>query len=279
MKRIIQHFFWSCAGADTEILDHCVSDQKKYLSIGAIIFLVACFASLAMFFAAESITDNFWSALGIGLLWGFMILMLDRLIVATIKNDEYTTNRKRIFMALPRIILAIIIASVISRPIEVKLFSKKIEKQILHNRAIEGLAYMKTIKNQQQIDLFLNQDSLIREEIATLEVEALKTEVPTRQYRALQEELVLAKNRQREVKARQKQKEYLDAKKEAASIKNPSNNNLYKELIQTRRYYPDSSFSKIDTLVFTTAANKRLYATSKIIKEVDGKVRVEINFR
>ena len=72
----LNYFFWFCSGADTEVLEQCPTDQRKYTSIGVIIFLVACFAALAMFFAIQTIVKTWAMALGISLLWG--VLILDR---------------------------------------------------------------------------------------------------------------------------------------------------------------------------------------------------------
>ena len=61
-----------------------------------------------------------------GLIWGLAIFNMDRYIVSSISKSG-TTNQQ-ILQATPRIILAIMIGIVISRPLELKIFDKEIRE-------------------------------------------------------------------------------------------------------------------------------------------------------
>jgi hypothetical protein len=127
---MLKKFFWICSGADTDILDDCPkSEQEKYAGIGATVFFTAVMAFLAGSYALLTVFDNIWISIGLGIVWGLLIFNIDRYIVSTIKKrDKFRTE---LLQATPRIILAVIIAVVIARPLEMKIFEKEVEREIL----------------------------------------------------------------------------------------------------------------------------------------------------
>jgi len=127
---MLKKFFWICSGADTDILNDCPkSEQEKYAGIGATVFFTAVMAFLAGSYALLTVFDNIWISLTFGLIWGLLIFNLDRYIVSTLKKRN--KFRSELLQASPRIILAVIIAVVIARPLEMKIFEKEIEREIL----------------------------------------------------------------------------------------------------------------------------------------------------
>lgn len=145
----MQRFFILCSGADTEILKDCSPGERtKYAGIGATVFFTAVMAFVASAYALYTVFDNVYTAVFFGLLWGLLIFNLDRYIVSTIrKRDNF---RSELLQATPRIILAIIIAVVISKPLEMKIFEKEIN-QVLLERKNEL-----TLANKDQIALQYN---------------------------------------------------------------------------------------------------------------------------
>jgi len=158
---MLKKFFWICSGADTDILNNCPkSEQEKYAGIGATVFFTAIMALLAGAYALFTVFDNLWISIGLGFVWGLLIFNLDRYIVSTIKKrDKF---RSELLQASPRIILAIIIAIVIARPLEMKIFEKEIEREILasQNEMIK--------ENQTQVE------QIFGPEIARLETENIE---------------------------------------------------------------------------------------------------------
>ena len=67
-------------------------------------------------------------AIFFGLIWGLAIFNMDRYIVSSISKSG-TTNQQ-ILQATPRILLAIMIGLVISRPLELKIFDKEIRQKL-----------------------------------------------------------------------------------------------------------------------------------------------------
>jgi len=125
----LKHFFWLCSGAHLAILKKCESEASKYVGIGATVFFTGVFAAMAAAYALYTVFDNYWIASALGLVWGFMIFNLDRYIVSSMRKEG---NSKREFLtALPRIILAVIISLVIAKPLELKIFEKEIQAELV----------------------------------------------------------------------------------------------------------------------------------------------------
>ncbi|WP_133575503.1 DUF4407 domain-containing protein [Pedobacter metabolipauper] len=128
----ISKFFWFCSGAQLSILEKHTTEHNKYIGIGATIFFTGFFAALsggyAMYFVFKGDAGAVWFALFFGLIWGLAIFNMDRYIVSSI-NKSASTN-KQILQATPRILLAIMIGMVISRPLELKIFDKEIKERL-----------------------------------------------------------------------------------------------------------------------------------------------------
>lgn len=169
---MLQRFFILCSGADATLLKTCSEgEQNKYAGIGATVFFTAVMAFLASAYALYTVFDTIYAAVFFGLIWGLLIFNLDRFIVSTIKKSDSFGNE--LLQATPRIILAVIIAVVISKPLEMKIFEKEINQVLLEQKNELTLA------NKDQIALQytpvvekLNQDIVaLKGEIAAQEAE------------------------------------------------------------------------------------------------------------
>ncbi len=125
----LTQFFHFCAGIDQSILKRTPTDQNKYAGIGATVFFTGIFASIAGGFALFSVFKSVTIAIFFGLLWGLMIFNLDRYIVMSIKKKDKPL--KEFGMALPRLVLAVLIAFVIAKPLELKLFQSEIGSELV----------------------------------------------------------------------------------------------------------------------------------------------------
>ena len=122
-------FFHFCAGADESILKRTPTDRHKYAGIGATIFFTGIFAAAAGGYALQTVFDSVYLSIPFGVLWGLMIFNLDRYIVMSIKKKDKIW--KEIGMAAPRLILAVLIAFVIAKPLELKLFESEIASELV----------------------------------------------------------------------------------------------------------------------------------------------------
>lgn len=128
----VTRFFWFCSGAHIDTLKKYPTEHNKFLGIGGTIFFTALFAALsggyAMYFVFAGSPVAVLFAFLFGILWGLAIFNMDRYIVASI-NKSGSTNQQ-ILQATPRILLAIMIGIVISRPLELKVFDKEIREKL-----------------------------------------------------------------------------------------------------------------------------------------------------
>jgi hypothetical protein len=148
---MLKNFFILCSGADKNLINSCSNaEQNKYAGIGATVFFTAIMAFIAASYALFSVFDNVYMAIGFGFVWGLLIFNLDRYIVSTIKKrDQF---KMELLQAFPRIMLAIIIAIVISKPLEIKIFEKEINTVLLKEK--NDLA----IQNKSQVTDFFKKD-------------------------------------------------------------------------------------------------------------------------
>ena len=123
-----QKFLLVCSGGNIHILRKTPSEWNKFAGIGGIVLFTAIFATLSAGYAMFTIFENLWISAGFAVLWGLMIFNLDRYIVSSIKKTGTWWNQ--ILMAIPRLILATFLGIIISKPLELKIFEKEVNKQL-----------------------------------------------------------------------------------------------------------------------------------------------------
>ncbi len=169
---MIKEFFWMCSGADTDLLQESPkSEQIKYAGIGGTVFFTAIMALVSSAYALYTVFDNVYMALLFGLIWGLLIFNLDRFIVSTIKKRD--NFWQEFLQASPRIVLALIIAVVISKPLELKIFEKEIDRVLLEQKNQMTLLNQDQIAQQftPEITRVEGEIKLIQENIAAKEKE------------------------------------------------------------------------------------------------------------
>jgi type III secretory pathway component EscR len=137
--------FWKACGADRYILERgTYSDQIKYFCLGGIVIATGVLAGVAGGYAIYTIFEprgqfalnddeihgqTLFMASIFGLIWGLIIFNIDRFIVTSTGKGDGTEKitRQEFFSAIPRIIMGLIIALTISKPIEIRIFQKEIE--------------------------------------------------------------------------------------------------------------------------------------------------------
>ncbi|KPM31210.1 Hypothetical protein I595_2474 [Croceitalea dokdonensis DOKDO 023] len=170
---MLQKFFILCSGADIDLLSTCANGERnKYAGIGATVFFTAVMAFIASGYALYTVFDSLYAAVGFGLIWGLLIFNLDRYIVSTIKKRD--GFKAEFVQAIPRILLAIIIAIVISKPLELKIFEKEINQVLLEDKNAM------TLENKAQLALQYNPKiESLNQDIATLKNEIAEKENET----------------------------------------------------------------------------------------------------
>ena len=136
-------FLWQCAGGDRYLLERATySDQIKYMCLGGIVFATGAMAGLAGGYAFYTIFEPRGSAienpidlqtvclaLFFGVIWGLMIFNIDRFIVTSTGKGDGTEaiTWGELKSAFPRIIMGVIIAITISKPVEIRMFKTEID--------------------------------------------------------------------------------------------------------------------------------------------------------
>jgi len=152
---MVKQFFITCSGADKDIIYSCSNgEQNKYAGIGATVFFTALLAWIASAYALYTVFDNVYLATFFGFIWGVLIFNLDRFIVSTIRKRE--RFGQELLQATPRIILAMIIAIVISKPLEIKIFQKEIDAVLLKEKNEMAMANKKQVADYYKGDLDKN---------------------------------------------------------------------------------------------------------------------------
>ena len=163
---MLQTFFILCSGADKNLLEGCSEGEKtKYAGIGATVFFTAVMAFLASAYALFTVFDSIYPAITFGIVWSLLIFNLDRFIVSTIRKRDRLSSE--FLQATPRIVLAIIIAVVISKPLEIKIFEKEINTVLLKEKNAMALNNKKEVATYFKSDLDKNK----------AEITALKKEI------------------------------------------------------------------------------------------------------
>lgn len=136
---------WWIAGADADLLEQShASDRMKYSAIGLSILLTTVAGILSGGYAFYTIFKNPITSLILGIFWGFFIFNMDRLIVLAIHKEKKVTCQQ-IGIGLIRVLVAFLIAIVVAKPLELKIFEKPILAEIAQENARVAVETQKTL--------------------------------------------------------------------------------------------------------------------------------------
>lgn len=158
---------WKAAGADSYILERSTyTDHVKYACLGGIVFATGFMAAMAGGYAfyiifeprSEAITTALDGAVHLptsikasifGIIWGLIIFNIDRFIVASTGKGDGTEaiTWGEIKGAIPRILMGMIIAITISKPVEIRMFQTEIDVKLQEKQQEQ---YIITQKNAEK---------------------------------------------------------------------------------------------------------------------------------
>ena len=135
LDRIERVFFW-LSGASSDNLDACPAwERRKYVAFGATVLVPSTFASIACAYALSTLTDN-WLIIGIvSLVWAFIILTVDRALLATYR--AYQNIFRKLSQFSLRIVVAALMGITISHPLTLLLFKDTINSVIEQERQVD----------------------------------------------------------------------------------------------------------------------------------------------
>lgn len=125
MKRFL---FW-CAGCVPDAIADCPSEHPKYTSLGGAILATWLLAALSGGYAASVVFADsryVWPiTVGVAAIWGWMLFNIDRAIITSMHKAATGSAWERFCAeappAIPRLLLAMILAVTIADPLKVRL--------------------------------------------------------------------------------------------------------------------------------------------------------------
>jgi hypothetical protein len=186
--------FWKACGADAYLLERSTySDQIKYFCLGGIVIATGVLAGLAGGYAIYTIfepkgdfaTDKeavhmptMLMAIAFGMIWGLVIYNIDRFIVTSTGKGDGTEaiTGQEFRSAIPRLIMGMIIALTISKPIEIRMFKSEIDAEItkMQKDYLDDLDSTTAASWDLKIDPFQTESDSLKQSIEKQRLEILQ---------------------------------------------------------------------------------------------------------
>ena len=136
ITRTFKHIFFWLSGAGAETLEQCPNwEQRKYVAFGATILVPTVFAFIACAYAVSTLTDNWQVIIPVAAAWGFIILTIDRALLATYRS--FQSFHRKIGQFALRMVVAALMGVTIAHPLTLLLFKDTIHTVIEDQRGIE----------------------------------------------------------------------------------------------------------------------------------------------
>ena len=200
----LRTFLWFCAGANIELLkkDECKTEHEKYAGFGATVLFTGIYSGLSGSYALYRVFAFYYISIPGGFLWFLIMFNLNRLFMLSIRNNEEDSSSKdnkednsseiniflsgcksvgkKLLFASPQIFLVSLLAFVISKPIEVRIFEKEIDQKVFeknqdkknkidekYNLILNNLDRQKKELDQDRVDIIplINNNPLLQSEL------------------------------------------------------------------------------------------------------------------
>jgi hypothetical protein len=191
---------WFSAGADKQLLSKCPhSERVKYMGLGGVVLATALLAftsgsyafftvfgpkvasifdpkqlSLSVFNSIAYLTAVIQSIVA-GFIWALVIFNLDRFIVTSTGHGDGTEKitKQEFKNGLPRIILAIVVAICVAKPLEIRIFKTELDTEILELQITKLSTLKKAADDRysEEVKLYEGKNALLREDIKNKEQE------------------------------------------------------------------------------------------------------------
>ena len=135
MSSFKRFFFW-LSGAGSETLEQCPTwEQRKYVAFGATVLVPCAFAFIACAYALSTLTENPRVIYPVALVWAFIILTIDRALLASYR--PYMSFFRKFSQFSLRLVVAVLMGITIAHPLVLLLFRDTISSVIEKDRAAE----------------------------------------------------------------------------------------------------------------------------------------------
>lgn len=134
--RIFKRIFFWLSGAGSETLEQCPNwEQRKYVAFGATVLVPSAFAFIACAYALSTISDDPRVIFSVAAVWSFIILTIDRALLAGYR--PYLSFTRKVSQFSLRMVVAILMGVTIAHPLVLLLFRDTITSVIEADRAAE----------------------------------------------------------------------------------------------------------------------------------------------
>jgi Domain of unknown function (DUF4407) len=143
----VRTFVLFLSGAHEEVLTLVPSERARFESMGWAILITSGVATVSMWFAlASAVGVNGILALPIALAWGLAIMGIDRWLIISMPVG----SKRKFLMAVPRLALALLLGTLISTPLVLRVFESEINAQIA---TMQQQSYSTFLQQQQASDV------------------------------------------------------------------------------------------------------------------------------
>jgi hypothetical protein len=133
MNAINKFLFWT-SGARISVINLITRQEKsRFILIGISLLISSIVSILSASYAIILISQNLFSSILIGLMWGILIFHLNRLLISSILESRNNVSKSTIWFS-SSIIIALFLSYTISTPLQLMLFESEVNNQINKNR-------------------------------------------------------------------------------------------------------------------------------------------------
>ncbi len=145
----LKRFFFWLSGAGTETLESCPNwEQRKYVAFGATVLVPCAFAFIACSYALSTLTDNPRVVFPVAAVWAFIILTIDRALLASYR--PYLSFFRKLGQFSLRFFVALLMGVTIAHPLVLLLFRDTVTRVIEEDRAADIEQARSGFGNQKQ---------------------------------------------------------------------------------------------------------------------------------
>jgi hypothetical protein len=145
-RRVRLPWLLAISGTRADVLARCESERVKFESLGWAILITSGMATVSMWFALTSAMGvPALAAVPVALFWGLVIMGIDRWLITTLPSE----GRRRFSMAAPRLVLAILLGTLISTPLVLRVFQSEINAEISVMKADSASRFLQAEQRNQ----------------------------------------------------------------------------------------------------------------------------------
>ncbi|WP_239405186.1 DUF4407 domain-containing protein [Frankia sp. Cj3] len=134
------------SGADVSLLQEFPSERPRFVGLGGMFLTTGAFAGISSAFAVRMALHAPYVICAIlGTAWALVIINLDRWLATSIQWQE--TWARRTTVVLPRLALALMLSFVISVPLQLSIFQREIDAQLLATHQYQAAQFEKNLQN------------------------------------------------------------------------------------------------------------------------------------